>query len=322
MFKEKTNKISIIGAGFVGSTTAYSLMIAGLASEIVIVDINKDKAEAEAMDLAHGAAFVKAVDITSGTYEDTANSDIVIITAGVGPKPGESRLDIINKNLTIFKQIVPDVVKYSPNSILLVVSNPVDILTYITYKLSGFPKSRVIGSGTVLDTSRLKYMLSEHFDIDARNVHTYIIGEHGDSEITAWSLTNIAGMDAEQYCDTVCDKKCEHKCDKSFKYTIPKAVKNAAYEIINKKGYTNYAVALAVTRIVEAILRDEDSILTVSSLFEGQYGIDDVYLAIPTIVNRSGARRILDAPLSKEEADRLKESANILKDHLLKGNIK
>lgn len=318
MIKEKTNKISIIGAGFVGSTTAYSLMIAGLASEIVIVDINKDKAEAEAMDLSHGAAFVKAVDITSGDYKDTANSDIVIITAGIGQKPGETRLDIINKNLSVFKQIVPEVVKYSPNSILLVVSNPVDILTYITYKLSGLPKNKVIGSGTVLDTSRLKYMLSEHFDIDARNVHTYIIGEHGDSEITAWSLTNIAGMDADEYCDTVCEKKC----DKKFKYSIPENVKNAAYEIINKKGYTNYAVALAITRIVEAILRDEDSILTVSSLFEGQYGIDDVYLAIPTIINRSGARRILDAPLSQEETAKLKESAKILKEHLAKGNIK
>ena len=192
MIREKTNKISIIGAGFVGSTTAFALMQDGLASEIVIVDINKDKAHAEAMDLAQGAAFVKSVDIKSGDYADTKDSDIVIITAGVGPKPGETRLDIINKNLKIFQSIVPEVVKYSPNSILLVVSNPVDILTYITYKLSGFPKERVIGSGTVLDTSRLKYMLSEHFDIDARNVHTYIIGEHGDSEITAWSLTNIA----------------------------------------------------------------------------------------------------------------------------------
>lgn len=316
MIKEKANKISIIGAGFVGSTTAYSLMIQGLASDIVIVDINKDKAEAEAMDLSHGAAFVKAVDVKAGTYEDTKNSDIIIITAGIGPKPGETRLDIINKNLAIFKEIVPEVVKYSPNSILLVVSNPVDILTYITYKLSGFPKNRVIGSGTVLDTSRLKYMLSEHFDIDARNVHTYIIGEHGDSEITAWSLTNIAGMNADSYCQNVCSK-----CDKNFKYEIPNLVKNAAYEIINRKGYTNYAVALAVTRIVEAILRDEDSILTVSSLFQGQYGINDVYLAIPTILNRNGAKKILEVPLSTDEISKLKESSDLLISHLSKAKF-
>ncbi|KXA08360.1 L-lactate dehydrogenase [Clostridium perfringens] len=316
MIREKTNKISIIGAGFVGSTTAFALMQDGLASEIVIVDINKDKAHAEAMDLAQGAAFVKSVDIKSGDYADTKDSDIVIITAGVGPKPGETRLDIINKNLKIFQSIVPEVVKYSPNSILLVVSNPVDILTYITYKLSGFPKERVIGSGTVLDTSRLKYMLSEHFDIDARNVHTYIIGEHGDSEITAWSLTNIAGANVEEYCKTVCAN-----CDGSFKKQLPEKVKNAAYEIINSKGYTNYAVALAITRIVEAILRDENAILTVSSLFEGQYGIDNVYLAMPTIVDRSGARQILDVPISNEEKENLIKSAEILKGHIANSEL-
>ncbi|GIM30306.1 L-lactate dehydrogenase 1 [Clostridium polyendosporum] len=317
MIKERPNKISIIGAGFVGSTTAYALMIEGLASEIVIVDINKEKAEAEAMDLAHGAAFVTPVNVISGDYPDTKDSDIVIITAGIGPKPGETRLDIINKNLAIFKQIVPEVVKYSPDAILLVVSNPVDILTYITYKLSGLPAHRVIGSGTVLDTSRFKYMLSEHFEIDARNIHTYIIGEHGDSEIAAWSLTNIAGMNAEEYCDKMCNQ-----CDRTLKYTIPDKVKNAAYEIINRKGYTNYAVALAVRRIVEAILRDEDAILTVSSLFQGEYGITDVYLAIPTIVNRSGSRKILEVPLSDQEKDKLKESADLIKSHLEKAKFK
>ncbi|WP_040212107.1 L-lactate dehydrogenase [Clostridium polynesiense] len=304
----KTNKISIVGAGFVGSTTAFALMLEGLASDIVIVDVNKDKAEAEAMDLSHGAAFVKAVEIKAGDYSDTANSDIVIITAGVGPKPGETRLDIINKNLNIFKQIVPEIVKYSPNSLLLVVSNPVDVLTYITYKLSGFPANRVIGSGTVLDTSRFRYILSDYFKVDARNVHTYIIGEHGDSEIAAWSLTNIAGMNADEYCDNV-----SKNCDKSFKNDIPEQVKNAAYEIINKKGYTNYAVALAVRRIVEAILRDENSILTVSSLFTGQFGIDDVYLAIPSIVGSGGVEGIIPVPLSEEEKNKLKESADILK---------
>lgn len=316
MIREKGNKISIIGAGFVGSTTAYALMLEGLASEIVIVDINKEKAEAEAMDLSHGAAFVKAVDVKAGNYESTKDSDIVIITAGVGQKPGETRLDIINKNIPIFKSIIPEVVKYSPDTILLIVSNPVDILTYIAYKISGLPSNRVLGSGTVLDTSRFKYMLSEHFEIDARNIHTYIIGEHGDSEIAAWSLTNIAGISADEYCQKMCNK-----CDSSFKYTIPNQVKDAAYNIINKKGYTNYAVGLAISRIVEAILRDEDSILTVSSLFRGEYELDDIYLAIPTIVNREGAKKILEVSISPEEKEKLKESAQIIKKHLQKAGI-
>ncbi|MBL4932088.1 MULTISPECIES: L-lactate dehydrogenase [Clostridium] len=316
MIKEKGTKVSIIGAGFVGSTTAYALMLNGLASEIVIVDINKEKAEAEAMDLSHGAAFVKAVDVKAGGYEDTKDSDIIIITAGIGQKPGESRLDIINKNIPIFKSIVPEVVKYSPNGILLVVSNPVDILTYIAYKISGLPANRVIGSGTVLDTSRFKYMLSEHFEIDARNIHTYIIGEHGDSEIAAWSLTNIAGVSADEYCSRMCKK-----CNGSFKETIPDKVKDAAYEIINKKGYTNYAVGLAISRIVEAIIRDEDSILTVSSLLNGEYGLDDVYLAIPTIVNREGAKQILEVSLEEKESDKLKASAEIIKKHLKEAGI-
>src|SRR3712207_2198557 len=211
-------KISIIGAGFVGATAAYAMMMGGIASEMVIVDINKDKAEGEAMDLAHGISFVKPVDIISGTYEDTKDSDIVIITAGAGQKPGETRLDLINKNYNILKGIVPEVAKYSPNSILLVVSNPVDILTYATYKLSGFPKERVIGSGTVLDTSRFRYLLGEHFGIDTRNVHTYILGEHGDSEIAAWSLTNVAGVPVEEYCATIC-KGCPGNFKKDRKST-------------------------------------------------------------------------------------------------------
>lgn len=314
--EKKGTKISIIGAGFVGSTTAYALMIEGLASEIVIVDINKDKAFAEAMDLSHGASFLKPVEVKAGDYSDTSNSDIVIITAGVGPKPGETRLDIINKNLNVFKAIVPEIVKYSPNSILLVVSNPVDILTYITYKLSGFPASRVIGSGTVLDTSRFRYMLGKHFDVDARNIHTYIMGEHGDSEIAAWSLTSIAGMSVDQYCSKIC-KSCEGE----FKFNIAEDVKNAAYEILNKKGYTNYAVALAIKRIVEAILRDENAILTVSSLLTGEYGINGIYMGVPTVVGASGSKKKLDVPLDDKELNELKSSASVLKEYLDKAKI-
>lgn len=306
-----TTKISIIGAGFVGSTTAFALIDEGLASEIVIVDINKDKAEGEAMDLSHGVSFVKPAVIKAGDYTDTTNSDIVIITAGAPQKPGETRLDLINKNYKIMNSIVPEVVKYSPNSILLVVSNPVDILSYITYKISGFPRERVIGSGTVLDTSRFKYMLSDHFNIDTRNIHTYIMGEHGDSEIATWSMTNIAGLDIAEYCSRYCNK-----CDGNIRYKIHEDVKNAAYEIINKKGATYYAVALAIRRIVEAILRDENSILTISTLLEGQYGIKDIYLGVPSVLGASGVKNIVESPLNQEELSALQDSAKKLKESL------
>jgi L-lactate dehydrogenase len=304
----KRNKISIIGAGFVGSTTAFALMTSGLASEIVIVDINKEKAEGEAMDLSHGAPFVKPIDITSGEYSDTKDSDIVIITAGIGPKPGDTRLTCISKNLKIFQSIVPEIVKYSPDCILLVVSNPVDILSYITYKLSGFPSNRVIGSGTVLDTSRFKYMLSQHFEVDARNIHTYIMGEHGDSEIATWSLTSIAGMNVNEYCDI-----SSKNCGGEFKNNIYKEVKEAAYNVIEKKGSTYYAVALAIKRIVEAILRNENSILTVSSLLKGEYGIEDVYMGVPTILGRDGVKKALQVKLNEDESFQLIQSSKVLK---------
>lgn len=305
----KTNKISIIGAGFVGSTSAFAIIDAGLASDIVLVDINREKAEAEAMDLSHGAAFVKTVNVTAGDMKDTANSDLIIITAGIGPKPGESRLDVLNKNIPVFKDIIPKLASFSPNSILLVVSNPVDILTYLTYKYSGFTANRVIGSGTVLDTSRFKSILSKQFDIDARNIHAYIIGEHGDSEIASWSLTKIAGMSVDEYC-LIADKNCGEK----FKESIQHEVKHAAYEIINRKGYTNYAVALAVRRISEAILHDEQSILTVSGFLHDVYGISDVYLAMPCVVGKDGISKILPIPLSNDEIVQLQQSANLLKE--------
>jgi len=309
--KKNTTKISIIGAGYVGSTTAYALMMEGLASEIVIVDINKEKAVGEVMDLSHGTQFVKPVDIIAGDYKDTKDSDIVIITAGAGPKPGETRLDLIGKNYKIFKSMIPEIVKYSPNSILLVVSNPVDVLTYVTYKFSGFPSDRVIGSGTVLDSSRFRYLLSKHFDVDVRNIHSYILGEHGDSEIAAWSLTNIAGIDVDNYCKCICKN-----CGGDFKMGILDQVRNAAYEILDRKGYTSYAVALAIRRIVEAILRNENSILTVSSLLKGQYGIEDVYLGVPTIIGDTGVKRSLEVNLNEEEKRSLKQSADVLKDTL------
>lgn len=312
----KTSKVSIIGSGFVGSTTAFAIMDAGLVSDIVLVDINREKSEAEAMDLTHGAAFVKTVNITAGLIDDTVNSDLIIITAGIGPKPGETRLDILNKNIPIFKDIVPKLVQFSPNALFLVVSNPVDILTYITYKFSGLPAHRVIGSGTVLDTSRFKSILSKQFEVDARNIHAYIIGEHGDSEIAAWSTIKIAGMGIEEYC-----KLDKLEFNEEFKEYITDEVKHAAYEIINRKGYTNYAVALAVRRITEAILGDEQSILTVSGLLDGENNLYDVYMAMPCIVGRNGIRKIIPIPLSSDESEKLNHSANILKDIIQKSDI-
>ena len=305
----KTNKISIIGAGFVGSTTAFALMNHNVASEIVIVDINHDKAVGEAMDLGQGQVFVSPVNIKAGDYPDTQDSDIVIITAGLAQKPGETRIDLVNRNIEIYKELVPNIVKYNPDAILLVVSNPVDILTHVTYKLSGFPANRVIGSGTVLDTARFQSILANKFDVDARNIHANIIGEHGDSEIATWSLTTIAGLTIDQYCRNMGIDFDDKMADK-----ITHDVKHAAYEIINRKGYTNYAVALAITRIVEAILRDENSILTVSSLLKGDYGIDDVYISVPTVVGRQGIKHVVEVPYSSNEIEALQESAQMLKD--------
>ncbi|MDU7496560.1 L-lactate dehydrogenase [Sneathia sanguinegens] len=301
---KKTNKVSIIGAGFVGSATTLAIAESGLASHIVLVDINKNKAQGEALDIAHGAAFMKSVEITAGDYKDTTDSDIVVITAGAGQKPGESRLDLIGKNLNIFKQMIPQIVRYSPNSILLVVANPVDILTYFTYKLSGFPATRVIGSGTVLDTSRLKYNLAKIFDIDAKSVHGFMIGEHGDSEFPVWSALSVGPLSIEEYCRLVNIELEE------LKKTVTHNVKNAAYEIIEKKGYTNYAIGLAVRRIVEAILRDEKSILTISTYNP----ISEVYYSVPNVVGRNGQIMKICPELNKEEREKLDESMKILKE--------
>ncbi|MGL5753833.1 MAG: L-lactate dehydrogenase [Paraclostridium sp.] len=316
MLIEGKRKISIIGAGFVGATTAFALMNSGIATEICVYDINMEKAMGEVMDLVHGTSFVKPINIYAGSLEETKDSDIVIITAGAGQKEGETRLDLIEKNYNIFKGFVPQLAKLSPNSILLVVSNPVDVLTHITYKLSGFPKERVIGSGTVLDTSRLKYVLGKYLNVNNRNVHSYVIGEHGDSEVVTWSNARVAGEEIDLYA-----KDFELAWDEDIKNVIENDVKNAAYEIISRKKATYFAVALAINKIVEAIFRNSNSILTVSSLFEGQYGIEDMYLAIPTVVNLKGATRIVEIPLSEDEESRLKESARILKTHLDKCNL-
>jgi L-lactate dehydrogenase len=301
-------KIAIIGTGAVGSTCAYTIMLGGLFSEIVLIDVNKSKAEGDAMDIAHGVSLVKPVQISAGEYSDCADADIVVITAGVAQKPGETRLDLLKRNTKVFRDIVTNVMKYAPSDvILLTVTNPVDILTYITYKLSGLPKNQVLGSGTVLDTARLKYMLSQHTGIDARNCHTYIIGEHGDSEVAAWSVTNIAGMSMTEYAQMT------NKCKPDDLDSMYRKVKNAAYEIIDKKGATYYAIAVAVARITECIAGDENSVLTVSGVFDGQYGgIKDVALSVPTKVGGGGIEHIFDIPFDEQEMKSLRESADTL----------
>ncbi|EGD51142.1 L-lactate dehydrogenase [Thermoanaerobacter ethanolicus JW 200] len=302
------SKISVIGSGFVGATTAYTLALSGIAKTIVLIDINKDKAEGDALDISHGVPFISPVEVYAGDYGDTVGSDIIIITAGAAQKPGETRLDLVKKNTMIFKDIVAKLIKVNDTAIYLIVTNPVDILTYVTYKISGLPYGRVLGSGTVLDSARFRYLLSKHCNIDPRNIHGYIIGEHGDSELAAWSITNIAGIPIDNYCN-LCGKVCE----KDFREEIFNNVVRAAYTIIEKKGATYYAVALAVRRIVEAILRDENSILTVSSPLTGQYGVTDVALSLPSVVGRNGIVNILELPLSQEEIAAFRRSAEIIK---------
>ena len=306
-----TVKITIVGTGMVGATTAYTLLMRGIGSELVLIDKDTAKAEGEAMDLRHGTSLAFPMNITVGDYEDAVGSDIVILTAGATQKEGENRLDLVHKNVAIFKEIVPSIARACPEAILIVVANPVDILTYVTLKISGFRAHRVIGSGTVLDSSRFRQILSEHCRVDARNVHAYIIGEHGDSEVPLWSLANIGGISIDDYCG-LHGKSCTLP-DKS---KILEEVRKAAYEIIERKGATYYAIGLALTRIVEAILRDENSVLTVSSLINGHYEVNDLCLSLPTIINRNGVGHVLHLPLGIEERQAFRESAEIVKEIL------
>ncbi len=302
-------KIVIVGAGFVGSTTAYTIMLGGIFSHIVIIDINNAKAEGDALDISHGVSFVKPVRVTAGDYSECSDADIVVITAGANQAPGETRLDLLKRNADIMRGIVENIMKYAPDDIiLLTVTNPVDVLTYVTYKVSGLPKNQVLGSGTVLDTSRLKFMISRRTGIDARNCHTYIIGEHGDSEVAAWSITNIGGMSMHEFC------RFTGKCTIGDLDEMYNDVKNSAYEIIEKKGATYYAIAVAVAKIVECIAGDENSILTVSSVFDGQYGLEDVALSVPTKVGGDGIEKILEVPFSRDEMKGLRDSAATLKE--------
>ena len=302
-------KIAIIGAGKVGSTFAFSLMMSGLAREIVLIDKNESLAIGECMDLNHGLSFVHPTKIYAAGYEGCIDADIVVITAGANQKPDQTRTDLVQKNVMIFKEIIPVVAKYATNAILLVVTNPVDILTYVTLKLSGFPANRVIGSGTVLDTARFKYLISDYAKVDASNVHAYIIGEHGDTELPVWSNATIGGMQVERYCSEYA--QLGHAKDELKE--IFEKVRNSAYEIIKLKGATNYSIALALVKITRSILRDENSILPVSTLISDYYGISDVCISIPSIVNIKGVKQYVKIDLTEEEQKLFIHSANTLK---------
>ncbi|HTR25709.1 MAG TPA: L-lactate dehydrogenase [Terriglobales bacterium] len=311
--KAHPTRIAIVGAGNVGSTYAYALLLSRLSSEIVLIDANRARAEGEAMDLNHAIPFAHATRIWAGDYPDCAGAAITVLAAGTAQRPGETRLDMIIRNGEIWKQIIPRVVEHNPDGLLLVATNPVDALTYAALKLSGLPTARVIGSGTVLDTARFRYLLSQHFQVDSRSVHAYIIGEHGDSEVSVWSLANIAGMKFDDFCRvqgvelTAADRQ-----------RIYEQTRDAAYQIIERKGATYYAVAAGLIRITAALLRDQNTVFSVSTLIENYYGISDVCLSLPAILNRDGVRNVLHLDLSPDEQEKLRRSADILKSTLRK----
>lgn len=305
-----SRKVGIVGCGFVGSATAFALMQSGLFSEIVMLDADTAKAEGEALDISHGVPFSKPCDIYAGDYDDIADSSIIVVTAGAAQKPGETRLDLIKKNVGIFKSIIPEIAKRNFKGILLIVANPVDILTYAAKQLSGLPDNRVFGSGTVLDSARLRFNLSEHLGVDPRSIHAFIIGEHGDSEFAAWSSANVSGVEISRFCEM---RGYFHDHD-AAKDNIAEEVKNAAYDIISKKRATYYGVAMATKRICEAIIRDEKSILPVSSIQHGRFGINDVALSIPVIVGKDGIESEIPFALNNEEITKLRDSAKTLND--------
>ena len=309
-------KVAVIGCGFVGAACSFALMQSGLFSEIVLIDADKNKAEGEALDISHGVSFAKPVKIYAGDYDDINDAGLIIITAGANQKPGETRLDLVKKNISIFKSILPEIKRRKFKGILLIVANPVDILTTVAIKLSGLPENKVFGSGTVLDTARLKYELGNHLDVDSRSIHAFIIGEHGDSEIAAWSSANVSGIPLHNFCEM----RGYFNHDEAMR-TIAENVKNSAYEIIEKKKATYYGVAMAVKRICEAIVRDEKSILSVSSLMKGDFGISGISLSMPAIVGKDGVECLVPIQLNKNERTSLQKSAKTLQEILAQNEI-
>lgn len=310
------NKAVIVGCGFVGSASAFCLMQSGLFTELVLIDSDSKRAEGEALDISHGIPFSKPMKIHAGDYDDVKNAGIVIVTAGANQQPGETRLDLVKKNINIFKTIIPEIKKRNFNGILLIVANPVDILTYAAVKLSALPENRVIGSGTVLDTARLKYAIGRHLNVDSRSVHAFIIGEHGDSEIAVWSSANVSGVPLNNFCEMRGHYDHQNATEK-----IATDVKNSAYEIISMKKATNYGIAMSVKRICEAIVRNERSILPVSTIMHGEYGISDVSLSMPAIVGKDGIETLVPISLSFDELSKLQESAHALKNILAENEL-
>ena len=305
-------KVGIVGCGFVGSSGAYAMALKGTVSEIVLVDLNKKLAQGQAEDILHATPFSHPVRVMAGDYPVLADAGVVILACGVGQRPGETRLQLLERNAEVFKKVIPQVLQYAPEALLLVVSNPVDVITQVVTKLSGINPAKVIGSGTILDTARFRALLAEHFGVDPRSVHAYIAGEHGDSEVPVWSLANIAGMPLADFATA---NGIGH--DPARLEEIFEATRDAAYHIIERKGATYYAVAAGLVRICEAILRDQATVLSVSSLICDYYGIDDVYLSVPSVIGRAGVEKTLRLALSAEEASGLRHSADLLKATLM-----
>lgn len=306
-------KVAIVGCGFVGSSIAFSLMQKGIYSELVLIDANHAKAEGEALDLSHGLPYTAAMDIYAGDYKDAADCSLIIITAGANQKPGETRLDLIGKNVAILKSIIPQITATDFEGILMIVSNPVDVLTYAAQRISGYPAHRVIGSGTVLDTARLKYILGRHLDVDSRSVHAVIIGEHGDSELAVWSGANVSGIDLNHFCEIRGHFQHEESMQRIYE-----DVRDSAYEIIKRKGATYYGIAMAVARIAECIVKDEEAVLPISVILDGEYGLSGLALSIPSVVGVHGVEKVLEIPLNAKEDEALHSSARQLLDVILK----
>jgi L-lactate dehydrogenase len=304
-------RIGIVGVGHVGATAAYALLMSGLAAELVLIDQDAHRADGEAMDLSHAVPFTHPTRVWAGDYADLTGALVTIVAAGVGQRPGETRLDLLQRNADVFQDVVPNIVAHNPDGIFLVATNPVDILSYLAWKLSGYPPHRVIGSGTILDTARFRYLLSEHYGVDPRSVHAHIIGEHGDSEVPAWSLTNIAGVPLRAYVATP-----GARYDAAAMQLIFERTRDAANAIIRGKGATYYAVASGLVRIIEAIVRNQHTILSVSNLVIDAYGISDVYLSLPAIIGRGGVERVVHLPLDDQETAGLQRSAQILRANI------
>jgi len=305
--KAKRRKVVIIGAGSVGTAYIYALLQTGLAAEIALIDIDEKAVAGEVMDLSHGLPFIPPVSIHAGDYSDCRNAHLIVVTAGAKQKPGQSRTDLVRNNASIIRSICESIKEHSTDAVLVMVTNPVDILTHVALRHLDWPRQRVLGSGTVLDTARLKYMLSRHCGVDARNVHAYVLGEHGDSEVVAWSMAHIAGVPIERYCQLCqgCDAQQQHK-------RIADQVRNSAYHIIDYKGSTYYGIGMSLVRISQAILRDEHSVLTVSVELQGEYDMSGLCLSVPCVVAENGVERIIDTELSAAENKGLKNSAEIL----------